>query len=340
MVIDEHRLWKVELHLPQEYRALWSPATLTIQDAFVGLPEGVSLTVAGDLAITSTKAPLFAGATVPAALVMRAAPTAERYGAQLVAGGDFTLASECRFYPHAAPTNGAIVGLRVAGDATIYGVIDADAKGYYAMEGNTNGPGAGWSSAHGGSYGGSGGGYSLYGRLYGIPELPLEAGSPGGYRYDAKAVNYGQVAGTGGGLIHLLVGGKLLLEGELTANGGAGDYKHGAGGSGGGILVAARRIEGSGTITADGAPGEDEAYAAPGSGGRISLIYGLPLREVELAIDNASAADLTRVSHYAHFSEAQLSVVQGVPNGTNRPILAEPGTAGIYTRQNTIIILR
>jgi hypothetical protein len=187
----------------------------------------------------------------------------------------------------------------------------------------------------GGGYGGQGGGVNG-GSTYGWAALPLSPGSPGGYRVRGGTVGAGgsSVAGKGGGAIHLLAGGQVVVDGLLTANGYPGDYYYGSGGSGGAILVAAPRFGGHGTLQASSSL-FSAAYSS-GGGGRIAVWHHLPPSTVVQRIATTNMTGLAWSPAYTSF-EGMLDV--GVPTSTTHP-QAEAGTAGFYTIGGTLILLR
>ena len=136
------------------------------------------------------------------------------------------------------------------------------------------GPGAGYSGT---DYSGSGAGYGGYGgdsatapggTNYGSATQPVDQGSGGGF---GSGPVYGS-GSQGGGAIRLSVGGNLMVDGWLSANGTDGWQDNSGGGSGGSIWVNARTIFGSGYIMADG--GYGELYnGGGGSGGRIAIYH-------------------------------------------------------------------
>ncbi|KAL4296133.1 hypothetical protein GQ457_12G022630 [Hibiscus cannabinus] len=91
-------------------------------------------------------------------------------------------------------------------------------------------------------------------------DKPWSYGSKGGTT--SKDEDYG---GEGGGRIRLEMEEAIEVGGSLLANGGAGGVK-GGGGSGGSIYIKARRMTGSGWLSATGGNG-----FAGGGGGRISI---------------------------------------------------------------------
>ncbi|EGD80128.1 hypothetical protein PTSG_13036 [Salpingoeca rosetta] len=140
------------------------------------------------------------------------------------------------------------------------GRLVADGSGY----GANTGPGASSDTGDrgcGGAYanvGGRGDYCSSLGSVYGsvFMNSGRMPGSGGG----------GPNAGAGGGLINLLVGGRLQVDGMISSNGGNGGSYSG-GGSGGGIYVNTERLTGHGVIQANG--GNGGAYSGGGSGGRV-----------------------------------------------------------------------
>ena len=127
--------------------------------------------------------------------------------------------------------------------------INVDGRGYS----NSNGPGKGgnnWNYAGGAGYGAEGGsssgGAAAGGSAYGSILEPTDIGSGGG-----SATGNSTKGGSGGGAIKLTVGGSLILDGTITANGANGGGYSG-GGSGGSIYLLLGTLTGSGTISAKG----------------------------------------------------------------------------------------
>ncbi len=168
------------------------------------------------------------------------------------------------------PTNQ--INLTIAGDCVVTSNsgINADGRGYA----NGTGPGAGASDVY---YGGSGGGHggaggAIYGNyyygpggvIYGSIVQPGEPGSGGGTGNPYFGYHYG---GYGGGVVHLIVGGSLQVDGAISVTGGAG---HGAadqgGGAGGSIWIETQKFSGGGSLNADGGYG-----GGGGGGGRIAI---------------------------------------------------------------------
>lgn len=155
----------------------------------------------------------------------------------------------------------------VFGDATIAGRVNADGQGYPV--GSDPGPGVGGSGSWAGGGAGHGGDGHVSasgaagGLAYGSSLEPSTPGSQGG------AGNAGP--GTdGGGVVRLIVGGTLTVDGSVTANALGGARDNAGGGSGGSILLNARALAGTGEIRANGGPGE-WVEGGSGAGGRIAI---------------------------------------------------------------------
>ena len=149
--------------------------------------------------------------------------------------------------------------------------INANAIGY----GNGQGQGRGKSSLNtyfdgsGGGDGGNGGmsasnavGGVCYDSLY----QPAALGSGGGASYAGNG-------GNGGGLVQIVAGGNVEIDGTVSANGGNAVNSRAGGGSGGGIWISAVSINGAGIITANGGTGAG-GYGGGGGGGRIAIVCG------------------------------------------------------------------
>ncbi|MBU0758151.1 MAG: DUF2341 domain-containing protein, partial [Nanoarchaeota archaeon] len=101
-------------------------------------------------------------------------------------------------------------------------------------------------------------------------------GSGGGGTYNIDASG-----GNGGGSVFINVSETLANYGSISADGGIGSMNGGisytyaaGGGSGGSIYIITDKIEGSGTITANGGAGGNDNYdGGGGGGGRIALYY-------------------------------------------------------------------
>jgi hypothetical protein len=187
-----------------------------------------------------------------------------------------------------SPTLASGVQLLVAENVTVEAgsAIDLTGLGYAGGEFNGDpgqGPGGGrpdpqnFGAGGGGGYGGWGGG-PLGGPAYGDWLAPSDLGS-GGSAGEDNALQRG-AGGAGGGAIHLVVVGRLTLNGALLADGLMGEDldRDGGGGSGGSIWIETGQLAGSGQISANGGPGTPNdggllLGSSGGGGGRIALYY-------------------------------------------------------------------
>src|ERR1039458_9677946 len=83
----------------------------------------------------------------------------------------------------------------------------------------------------------------------------------------------GSPPGAGGGAIRVNVTGALLINGRVSANGGAGVGPNKGGGSGGSVWLTAGTLAGAGTISANGGPGN--GLGGGGGGGCMALQYSV-----------------------------------------------------------------
>jgi RHS repeat-associated protein len=177
------------------------------------------------------------------------------------------------------PTTGLVIRklLLNAGSLSIDATsrIDVAGRGFLGggQPGNpssTNGMTLGFQAVNGagtaGSYGGLGGAFSgTTNPVYGDFRNPNDVGSGGG------GFN-GNRAGNGGGLVRI-VAQAVILNGVVTANGGApASDGFAAGGSGGGIRIDAGVLSGTGSITARGSSSTPSGGGG-GGGGRIAVYY-------------------------------------------------------------------
>jgi hypothetical protein len=157
----------------------------------------------------------------------------------------------------------------VLGNAVVErtGRIMVDGLGHYIGQG----PGAGSSTNQTGSGGGHGGrggasAYSAGGSVYDSIDQPMLWGSGGGQGTGVPEWTGSQ----GGGAIRLFVGGHLLLNGQLSANGNDAVQDDAGGGAGGSILLLANLFSGNGSVTAHGGAGNLNKGGG-GGGGRIAV---------------------------------------------------------------------
>jgi hypothetical protein len=153
--------------------------------------------------------------------------------------------------------------LTTSGNVSIPAGCAINVSGLGPLAGQGAGPGArhpwGWGSGAGHGGKGQDWSYTSGGLPYGSATQPVTLGSGGGDGY----------GGSGGGAVRLSVGGSLLLDGTITANGnppgGGGDD---GGGSGGSIWLTADSLAGAGWLTADGGA---SISGGNGAGGRIAV---------------------------------------------------------------------
>jgi hypothetical protein len=146
------------------------------------------------------------------------------------------------------------------------GVLGADAV-------SSGGTGSGQSSPSLGSGGGGHAGYGGRGAVvgggnaYGSSQNPNTTGSQGG-------AGSTSVSAFGGGNLQIVVNGPAVIDGRISANGGAGITNNGGGGSGGTVaLTCNNSFAGSGVISADGGAGF-LPNGGGGGGGRVAVFYG------------------------------------------------------------------
>lgn len=179
--------------------------------------------------------------------------------------------------------------LTIVGDLSVdYNArLSANGRGYPRGQGpgaGTFGNGAGGSGGGFAGYGGYGGcncsGRPAGGAPYGSVTLPMDLGSGGG--------DPGQSTGaSGGGVIRVDVGGRLQVDGVVSADGANGTGRYvsggrytGGGGAGGSVLISAMSLSGSGTVSANGGNGYyhywgNWQHGGGGSGGRIAVYSDL-----------------------------------------------------------------
>jgi len=190
--------------------------------------------------------------------------------------GDLAVPTNCTIYAYSHGTNGGSMKFRCTNLRIDQGgQVNADAAGFAngdSVHQNGYGPGFGYRGANSGGGGGYGGGGqqgnhtgSYPGTTYGSATNPVLPGSGGG---DYRATS--TTRGCGGGLIWIDVSNRALLNGTLSANGGA-PSGYEAAGSGGGIYVRCKRFNGTATgwMQANGGNGGSESGG--GGGGRIAV---------------------------------------------------------------------
>jgi hypothetical protein len=196
------------------------------------------------------------------------------HGALVTVGGNMALFAQSWVSPVSNPTNGGSALFQVGSlSVTANAGFQADRAGFYSQRGPGRGVTAS-SRCGGGGFGGAGGNGSgagsLGGPAYGSSNPPVDCGS-GGATYNTSSGTTADYGGRGGGLIRIVAGQGIKLDGTLTANGDSiPSTRTSAGGAGGGISVHARRFTGNGAVAAKGG-GASVTYAGGGGGGRIAI---------------------------------------------------------------------
>jgi alpha-tubulin suppressor-like RCC1 family protein len=166
----------------------------------------------------------------------------------------------------------------VAGNMTVNNgaSINVDGKGHAGTVGTgTGAPGGGSSTSGsygiGGAYGGQSGiylaGNAAAGQPYGSAKQPADLGSGG-----RSSVASG--ASAGGGAIKLSISGTLTQQGTVSAKGAdLANTTYFATGSGGSVWIVAGKMDGSGSINANGGNinGSSATSRTAGGGGRIAI---------------------------------------------------------------------
>ncbi len=159
------------------------------------------------------------------------------------------------------------------------GAINADYLGF-AGGTNSNGSGPGGGASGGGGGGGGGGGHGgqggngnggAGGSTNDAALAPTQPGSGGGYGNNNPGAN-------GGGLVTIqAAGGRVTINGTVTANGATAStgFGYGGGGAGGGIYISCATFSGSSTglLSAAGGDSGSGKYGGGGGGGRIAVNY-------------------------------------------------------------------
>lgn len=213
-------------------------------------------------------------------------------------------------------------------------LIDASAKGYLTHTGPGKGTGSGSNHGAGGGYGGRGGDSDsgIGGATYGATNAPIDPGSGGGGTWD-------NLAGHGGGAVHLEASGQVRVNGAITANGGNGGTYNG-GGAGGSIFISCNTFEGSGTGALSAKGGDKGAVYTSlggGGGGRIAVWYSVP---AEYAAGIAAGSNMKKAAVSDSHPDFLGATTRDGGTGYND---GEPGTIVFITVPppvGTIIVLR
>lgn len=274
-----------------------------VESVFCSIVPGVSaglvpscLNVRGNLVVSDRAAVDVRAASVPGP---------DGWGAKVSVGGSMSILSGCFVYVWSDPMSLCAPAFDIGADFTVAanGCLSASWKGGSGssdiIPGITTtsenwrrgvGPGRG-SRAGAGSHGGLGGraagpspsAYAVsyeVGPAYDDPFVPSLPGSGGGQ------AGFG-ASGCGGGVVHLVAQGALVIDGTVEADGGMPAYDPdnfayvdcACAGSGGTVFLAGLTFEGSGILSAKGGDAcyENGAprYAGAGGGGRIAVWSGV-----------------------------------------------------------------
>ncbi len=236
-----------------------------LDDVFINVPTSSNHPTLNLSSSPVTIKSLTLGASLTSTLTVANGEVATRL---LRVEGDVTIGAS-GVLTHLTNTVGEIHRLRldVGGNLTIAsgGQINVDYKGYAGGYG----PGAGVTANY------SGGGYGGEGGLWGTAASTAPKGTT--YGSVINPVNNGSGpnsgANKGGGTAVLRVGGAVMHNGTITANGSDGVGASSSGGSGGSINITAGSITGAtGRITAGGGYAMANNVQGGGGGGRIALV--------------------------------------------------------------------
>lgn len=164
--------------------------------------------------------------------------------------------------PNITIGSGAAVSANERGCEASHGVGAGGVPSALDAEVPNGGGGAGYGGVGGYGYDAAGNGgqsYDISGKLY--------SGSGGGCLNCTESFN-----GAGGGIINFVANDTLILNGNLTANGGFGISDAG-GGSGGTVYVDALAMSGKGYISVSGGSGGSGKYPGGGGGGGVLKLF-------------------------------------------------------------------
>lgn len=255
--------------------------------AYLHLPVGTALTVAGDWVITNRYTLRLYGDTDPTTVctvggdivVSRTGGlhlysgatngVAPDYGLRIDVGGTIRTASSGWIYPYGHPLNGGTPLFRahevvIATNSGFNANLTGYPGGYYYSGMGNKGydPGAGQTSG-GGGHGGSGTAANA-GGIYGSETQPIAPGSGGG------GYNTGHHGSRGGGAIRLQIARRLCLDGVLTADGSR-VQTHGGGSAGGSIYIRCKHFDAAATAALSARGGAASSPGGGGGGGRIAV---------------------------------------------------------------------
>jgi hypothetical protein len=230
-------------------------------------------------------------------------------------------------------------------DLTVTNNVEVDLGGAISANGNGYGGGLGAGAGHsagdpqdgsGASYGGLGGTSSsnaVGGATYGSFTQPANLGSGGGAGDEGPG-------GAGGGLIEIVAGGSVIVNGSITANGANGTNSRSGGGSGGSVWLTALALSGSGAITANGGAGEPP-HGGGGGGGRIAFQGGASSFTGSVSAYGGSGANSGGAGTvYTQLTgeNGLLVVDNGGQLGTNTTILVTNETIDVLIQGNAGVV--
>lgn len=214
------------------------------------------------------------------------------------------------YWPEWIPSNRVAISCRtltlasgatidVSGQGYLAGYYDASIGGAFIVG---HGPGGGL-RGQGGAHAARGGGNGP--APYGEPVYPSQAGSGGGAEYHLRDGNLAQGLGHGGGVVEILAGEAVTVNGTILADGMDTAYLSGCG-AGGSILITCSAISGSGRLSAEGGQSflHRSAYAGAGSGGRIAIHYDPIAQRETPAAGLTLSATSRRSASRVYFSTA------------------------------------
>lgn len=204
------------------------------------------------------------GGTIMLMTTFESAKKAEKLFPALRVSGDCEILSGKWTHPNSENEQTYRIKAEIGGNLTLAAGASIDAGGC-GPTANKWGPAGTLANGRGATHGGVGGIHSgtgstgdLTANLYGSITEPTEIG---------WSVNVSS-GHRGGGAVYLTVGGAFVHNGTISANDKAGTSDFNYGSCPGSVFVKCGTISGTGTITADSAPG----FNAGGGGGRIAVV--------------------------------------------------------------------
>ncbi|HTK04300.1 MAG TPA: fibronectin type III domain-containing protein [Candidatus Eisenbacteria bacterium] len=152
------------------------------------------------------------------------------------------------------------------------GQVNVDSLGYTSTVGTGTSTGTSGGGAHGGDGGDGASDPNSGANAYDSLTAPADLGGAGG----DDPNNGANPTQQGGGAVKFIASGTFTNNGTITANGAAGDNSDDGGGAGGSVWIDAGTLAGTGIIRALG--GANAGSGGGGGGGRIAILYtsGVP----------------------------------------------------------------